>query len=70
MEGAIALENEMMTIQKTLTIGRVIFGMFGIFHWRRIVVVVLDGGEIGSGYLWHMIDNVRAVVVDRQPIVH
>lgn len=36
---------------------------FGIFHWWGVVVVVLDGREICGGYLWHVIDDVWAVVV-------
>lgn len=45
------------------TVWGVVFGAFGIFHGRRVVVVVFDGGEIGSGDLWHVTDDIWTVVV-------
>lgn len=43
---------------------------FGVLDWRRIVVVdVLHRREIGRRDLRHVVDDVRAVVVRRNPIV-
>lgn len=47
----------------TLTVGGVVFGAFSIFHRRCVVVVVLQCGKIGSGYLWHVTDDIWTVVV-------
>lgn len=48
---------------KLLTVGGVVFGAFSIFHRRCVVVVVFECGEIGSGYLGHVTDDIWTVVV-------
>lgn len=53
----------------TLTFKRVILGAFGIFHRRGVVVVVFNGWEIGSSYLWHVTDDIWTVIVARYAIV-